>query len=299
MMKKYLFIALAAAAMTSCSQDDTLDVVQGEAIKFGNVLVDNATRAAEYTAASEISEFKVYGDITLTGTTTTATLYNGAEVKKENSAWTCTDTQYWLPSCSYNFTAVVDGSINNGSISYNMGDGDLLLAKATATTDENAAPSQNPVAFTFGHLLSKTYFTFTNGTEAKDKYTYQVTSISVTNYASSGTFNVSNETWSETLGTLSTTPLTYTVNSNVAAEQVSSTANLLVPGAQNLSITIAYNVLFDGKVFYSTSTTKPLNHTFVKNYVYNIGVTLPAPGDEIKFTVTDQLGWGTSSDVNL
>ena len=49
MMKKYLFIALAAAAMTSCSQDEVMDAIQGEEIKFSNAFVENATRATDPT----------------------------------------------------------------------------------------------------------------------------------------------------------------------------------------------------------------------------------------------------------
>ena len=300
-MKKYLYIALAAAALSSCSSDDTLDVVKGEEIAFGNAFVDNSTRAAEeYTAASEIESFKVYG--TVTGEGNTATLYNGATVTKNGTAWNCTQKEYWIPSCSYSFTAVVEGEISNNQIAYNMGDGDLLLSKATASTNAQGTPSQNPVEFTFGHLLSKTFFTFTNGTEVKDKYKFQITGISITGYASSGTFDVTKEVWSETLGTASTTALTYTASDVVGETAVTSTANLLVPGKQSLSITIAYDVLYvdgdDNKKLYSTSTTKSLtDYTFVKNHVYNFAVTLPAPGNEITFTVKNELSWGDTTEV--
>ena len=44
-MKKYIYIALAAAAFASCSQDEALELNQ-EAIDFDAPFVENATRAA-------------------------------------------------------------------------------------------------------------------------------------------------------------------------------------------------------------------------------------------------------------
>ena len=69
-MKKFLFLAIAAAAMTSCSQDEVMEVAEKQAISFGNAFVGNVTRAATdktYSNTNLINTFKVYG--TVTGTT--------------------------------------------------------------------------------------------------------------------------------------------------------------------------------------------------------------------------------------
>ena len=78
---------------------------------------------------------------------------------------------------------------------------------------------------------------------------------------------------------------------------VTSTANLLVPGNQTLEISISYDVYYNGTKIYATSTSKSLTYTFVKNNVYNFAVTLPVPGREILFTVTNDLSWGDTTEI--
>ena len=65
-MKK-LFIAIAAlAAMTSCSQDEVMEVAQKQAISFGNAFVGNSTRAANdpsYGTSNSLKAFNVWGTV--------------------------------------------------------------------------------------------------------------------------------------------------------------------------------------------------------------------------------------------
>ena len=46
-MKKFLFLAIAATAFASCSQDEVMEVAQKQAISFGEAFVGNATRSID------------------------------------------------------------------------------------------------------------------------------------------------------------------------------------------------------------------------------------------------------------
>ena len=115
-MKKVLFALLAVAALSSCSNEQTLELNPGDAIEFGNAFVENSTRAAidgsySGTNAVNLTKCNVYG--TVTGNGNTITIYNGNEVTGElgQSVWSCTgDAQYWIPNCAYKFYAIVDAT---------------------------------------------------------------------------------------------------------------------------------------------------------------------------------------------
>ena len=314
-MKKTLFalIALAVAA-AGCNKDEVISVDR-QAIIFGNAFVENATKA-DY-SSTLIDAFKVYG--TVTGNQNTINVYNGANVTRDGAsygdAWTCSQTEYWIPSCTYAFEAVVDGEISNGQIAYKIGqdeggDGisDLLYATASATTNASAAPTgdieNGCVAFTFQHLLSKIGFTFTNGVTGSEKYTFKVNSISFTNHDNEGTYTIGTG-WDDAV-TPSTDALSFgapTAAVTPSASQAATTTHQIIPGAQTLEVTVNYDILYNGKTVYNgMSATKELAHSFEQSNVYNIIVTLPAPGDAIQFTVLSENGvgaWTEGDDAEL
>lgn len=302
---------LAVAAVTACAKDEAISIDR-QAIGFGNPFVENAVRA-DY-SGNLINSFKVYG--TVTGNGNTVTLYNGATVTRDTanygSPFTCTQTEYWVPNCSYAFQAVVDGAIADGKIAYTVGqdsdnDGisDLLYATAAATTNEAATPSgdiaNDCVVFTFEHLLSKVGFTFTNTTGGK--YSYNVTGVSFTNHDSTGTYTIGTG-WDTTVSK-SATALSFGVPGVVASTTPVSapTTHQIIPGTQTLKVTINYDIYYDGKnVSPNLSVKEDLEYPFAKNTAYNIAVELPAPGQPIQFSVaaTDGIGaWGNGGDVDL
>ena len=217
-MKKYLYIAIAAATLASCSQDDTLDVVQGQAIAFGNAFVNNSTRTAAidptYTGKT-LDKFLVYG--TVQGTGNAVNIYNGVEVSRPASLkdkeldasveWTYNDqyVQYWIAGAAYNFAAVVNGTISEGvttlsgngieldntnmpkKITYTASSqSDLLYASQSVSS---AAADQGLVKFDFEHLLSKVKFTAVNTTVDTD-YTFKVDNIIITNSSATGDYYI-------------------------------------------------------------------------------------------------------------
>lgn len=215
-MKKTMIALFALSALTACSNDETLDVVSSQPITFNDAFVDNSTRAAldgSYTK-DEINAFQVYGAIS-NGTGTTleaANIFNGTEVTKTDGLWGYTNTQYWIPGNTYNFTAIVDGNVKVDDetvtavetdaatgmpTSIKLNDvskqKDILYATVEQITDVTEGYNTE-VAFTFNHLLAKAKFTVKNEI-ANTAYAYKVTSIKIANAIKSAKYSVSTSTW--------------------------------------------------------------------------------------------------------
>ena len=222
-MKRTLYIIMLALVAASCSKSEII-ATDSNAISFGEVFVDNITRAAtdpSHTTAL-LDRFYVYGNVTggallEGGSKGIVNLYKGADVYKESGIWKCNTVQYWVPECTYDFVAVSDVDVtdpstgsynvavktNNGlpsTIEYNaVGQKDLLYATTTGiTTNQTATPSTGtdtqgnilPVGFTFSHLLSKVQFTFTNNFSYDSGVVLKVTDIKITNAAKTGTYTI-------------------------------------------------------------------------------------------------------------
>lgn len=295
-MKKLFIAMLAVAAVTACAKDEPISVDR-QAIGFGNPFVENSVRA-DYSVGKSLTAFTVYG--TVTGNSNTVALFggDGANVTGNigDDVWTCTETEYWVPSCNYTFQAVADGVINNGAIAVSVTDGnlDLLYAKQTAETDENAAPTSGVngnkvVEFNFTHLMSKVGFSFENGS-ANTAYGFTVTAVSFNGHFASGTYTIGATTpWG------STTPATTDLSFGTGTE-----THQIIPGEQTLNVTVAYDILYNDTKISATSVTKPLTYKFAQSTNYNIAVTIPAPGGEIKFTTTTVSEWtNAGSDLPL
>lgn len=296
-MKKF-FIAIVALAATACSNNDIISIDR-QTIGFGNPFVENSVRA-DYSAGKSLTAFTVYG--TVTGNSNTVALFggNGASVTEKvgDNVWECDETEYWIPSCSYAFQAVADGTIADGKITVSVGDGniDLLYAEATATTNEKAEPTSGVnangvVPFTFTHLMSKVGFAFENGS-ANTAYGYNITAVSFTGHDTTGTYTISESKW-DTAVTASDTALSFGTG---------TTTHQIIPGKQTLNVTVAYDIVYKDKTISSTSFTKPLKeYNFEESKSYCIVVTIPAPGKEIQFNVEEIAGWveGNSEDLKI
>ncbi|MBO5901595.1 MAG: fimbrillin family protein [Alistipes sp.] len=319
-MKKIFCAVLALAAMASCSKEYIV-AEDKQAIGFGEAFVDNGTRA-DYSSGNDVQSFKVYG--TLTGNSNTVQIFNGADVTRPTDlasgvydsdvAWTCTETQYWVPSASYKFAAIVDGAATAtdglpATIPFTVADGDankdLLYATVSATTDEDGevetgTNASGLVAFEFDHLLSKVQFTVAN--KMATGYSIEVTSITVGNVAEDGLYTIEDEEWEAT--TTDKTNLTFGNTGVIASTNsaVASATRQILPVEQELAVTIVYNIYYNdnnggGNQQISTATktgTIPAQ-TYVKNTVYNI--TAAIDGKKIEFTVNSVNGW-TSGDID-
>ena len=316
-MKKLFIMLAAAATVVSCANEETISRVEGEAIEFGNVFVDNATRAAAATdpsyGANDITKFNVYG--TVNG----VNIFNGNLVEKKTadygSAWTLTGAkQYWIDGGEYIFDAVIDAdAVTTGddglptSLSYVVANQKDMLYKRF-TTIGKPANNNGLVAFTFNHLLSKVKFSVKNTTDAAaTNYRINVTEAKLTNVYPSGDYAVSAGTW---------TPATATeyiledLIVNSAATEYHSKEVLLIPGS---AVGVYVKAQIEAKDN-DTDWTKvsDIEKTFTAvlgkddldndkvleaNKAYNFIVSFGI-GNEIQFTVTSNPTWDTTTDIN-
>lgn len=315
-----VFLA-SALSLGSCSSDETIDAIQGEAITFGDAFVENSTRATDpsYGAAKALEQFNVWG--TVTGNTgNTVNIFNGATVTKGDeaygAAWTCSQTQYWIPDATYNFMAIAHGTVASSddnkmplTISYTAdGETDLLLGELTSngiktvTTDGAAVPEigvteDKVVNFTMSHLLSKVVFTFVN---TDTETALKVKEIKLTGTSSSGTYTIATGQWSDTntgyeLGFGN--EVTIAKDSNGTSEL----ERLIIPGTYNLGISFKVNDeenIGDEQVITYPEAGKTFSATFVAGQSYNITANIKSGMKEIIFNVTSA-AWGGTEDVEI
>lgn len=319
-----VFLA-SALSLGSCSSDETIDAIQGEAISFGNAFVENSTRATDpsYGAAKALEQFNVWGTVTGNTTGNTVNIFNGATVTKGDAAygaaWTCDQTQYWIPDATYNFMAIAHGTVTSKD-EYNMpltisytadGSTDLLLGELssngikTVKTDGSATPTtgvignEKVVDFTMSHLLSKVVFTFNNN----DKETaLKVKDIKLTGTSSSGTYTIATGQWSDTntgyeLGFGN--EVTIAKDSNGTSEL----ERLIIPGTYNLGISFKVNDeegFGDEQVITYPEEGKTFSATFVAGQSYNITANIKSGMKEIIFNVTSA-AWGgnVNNDIDI
>ena len=218
-MKKYLYIALAAAALTSCSSDEVMETVEKQAIAFGNPFIENSTRAVDPSYgedAVELTQFNVWGTVqgTNNSTATEVSIFKNDAVtgKVGTAVWSCDKTQYWIAGAPYKFAAVVNGGVDANftltnhlptAVEFTSTDGqtDLMYDDATAT-GATAGNTNDPVNFEFNHMLAKAVFTVTNNTNKgntnNSNYYYKVSNIKILNPMTTGTCTFATKAWTET-----------------------------------------------------------------------------------------------------
>lgn len=168
-MKKSLFmLGLAVAAMTSCSNDELMEVNTNNVISFESH-VNNGTRAVADTKTGLLEDIYVFGSIGET------VIFNNVNVYKDGSNWTYDNPVPWTENL-YKFAAYattnVEGDLTGSSISYNPTSGTLTFSDfsandandlvAAVTSVNNTGFPNDQVNFTFQHMLSKVQFELVN-----------------------------------------------------------------------------------------------------------------------------------------
>ena len=320
-MKKLFIATLAIAALASCNKDQVINFDKFP-INFGDAFVDNATKAI-YEGETKVDAFKVWG--TVTGNSNTVLIFDGAEVTRNGaeygSPWTCNVTRYWTPSCIYNFTAIVDATSvtpTNGAmptaINYTAdGVSDLLYGvtdtdaiKTSADCTVTGLNAYNCVAFTMKHLLSRIAVKFTGAANLNADYSYNVTDIKIAGAYASGVYTINGGTWLGS-GTMANS-LSFADVSGVKANTpaIPDNAYVIIPGEAPLTISFTAQVVFGSKAISEIPYTITLNQTdddtdvkFAKNTSYMLNVTLPAPGQEIQFSISTVDGFGDDTNVTV
>lgn len=310
-----------ALSLGSCSGDETINEIKGEAIAFGDAFVENSTRATDpsYGTNKPIESFQVWG--TVTGNTgNTVNVFNGATVtrgdKTYGDAWTCNQTQYWIPFATYNFMAIAHGTVASSdennmplTISYTAdGSTDLLLGELssngikTVATDGTAVPTTGVtegkvVDFTMSHLLSKVVFTFNN---TDTETALKVKEIKLTGISTTGTYTIATGAWSNT-NTNHEQGFGNEVTIAAGSEGTSELERLLIPGTYNLGISFKVNdeenIGEEQEITYPEEG-KTFSATFVAGQSYNITANIKSGMKEIIFNVVSAT-WGDTVDGEI
>ena len=288
-MKRIFTAILAVAALAACNKSEVIEAPKGAAIAFDNAFVDNATKAAKDITKANLVDFGVYGTVAKGGKN--ALIFENTQVSKTGDAYTYSPAQYWVEGAEYTFSAYAPFAnahwtyaptdAYNGTLSFDnaaaQGEQDLLFAAAERTTGEiSAAPEA--VSFTFGHLLSKVVFKYTNVfTDAK--ITLNVYDVKINNAAAKGTMPVANGVDGEWTG---------------ADDYVRSFGDAKADAnkalANGASITTEH--------FYLIPVEREYNITF-KVDLYQAGVLLDTYNHEVKTTINLEKGKSYSFNANL
>jgi hypothetical protein len=211
-MKKTVLISLAAVAMlSSCSNDDVVDVKAPNAIGF-STFVNKSTRGE--INSENITNFAVYGTQTQGETTQnifTNELVSGSGTG-DSGSWSYTNTQYWVDGADYKFYAIgpVYGNTEGGKADTEgskIGNWEFSLTDKTVTFNNEGAKADvdliysyrnvdkatspfSVVGFTFNHLLSRVKFRLTNTTGSANT-TIVIKDITIKDAYKSGTIDVS------------------------------------------------------------------------------------------------------------
>lgn len=322
-MKKLFIAIMAVAAAVSCSQELTVDAPKGAAIAFDNAFVENATRAADYTA-DNITDFSVYGFITKD---TEGAIFTDQKVAGSNAAgFTYSPAQYWVGGATYSFSALVpyEGrhwtytatNSGNGLISFNnqtaVANQDLLFAYATRTTPASITAAPEAVAFTFDHVLSRVKFSFVNGFGDGQNITLKVTNVNITNAYANGTLALENGVLAEAW-----TPADKNLNvafGDVAGDKLGvnvegeTTHYYLIPAEDTYEVTFTVAIYQSDVLVDTYNRTATVTVALERGKSYDLQATLTANNTSddgalypIEFTVGTVNGWEnyTGADVTV
>lgn len=295
-----------------------------QAIEFGNIFVDNATRA-DYSNGLTLTNIVVCGTVTGVDNAIVNIFDDVVVTGTVGGTWSYTSkAQYWVPGADYDFMAIGHDTAHyfdstkdaNGmptvlttltNVATNLND--MLFATAHV---EDAAAAQGPVDFTFSHLLSKAKFTVTSN--AQGDYYHTVSGITVANYGN-GTYyiqtvgEIAAGTWignSEYAKNVSFGDITQVTSANGNTGK-SNAEMLLVP------VTADFNVSFTVETWFTKGTddtaddvklsaepiTKSVSTDLVKGNAYNFTIAC-SMGNPIQFSVTNNpTGWTNGGDVNI
>lgn len=319
-MKKIFTIALAVAALAACNKSEVIEVPQGAAISFDNVFVDNATKATDLNAGN-LTDFGVFGSVEVGEQN--GMIFNNERVYDNGTEYVYNNTQYWIPSAQYYFTAIAPyqtgegaawtyttANAHTGTIKYDAAkDLDLLFAYVKPAATAATIKSQpDAVAFTFNHMLSRVRFTFVNTIAEISKITMKITDVQITDAYQNGTLAIANGVagnWSA--------ENTFAVSFENAAAVIPGAAtgvvnyettahHYILPVAKTVNVTFNLEIFQAGVSLgkYDRATTVALDPQKGASYDIKANLThenaLPNALYPIEFTVNKVEDWAEYAD---
>ena len=174
MKKSFLFLAVAASFAACTSNDQINDDLQGDEIRFDQVL--NKTTKAEITneaALASAGGFAVFGYKSTDGfERNETTVFNGDNVKLVDGVWKYDNTRYWDKTTTYNFYAIApyeavpnysltDGMfVINNVVSGLAADSKDYVIDRTFNDESGIAGNgtHSKIGFEFHHVMAKVSF---------------------------------------------------------------------------------------------------------------------------------------------
>lgn len=320
-MKKILFVALAAATMMSCTENEVIENAGNKkVVKFGTAVSSTTRAAITDITALQASGFTVYAYNTgekLAGAGLLDKVFmDNLAVGYSAPDWSFTGTYYWPLDQKIQFFAYAtdkaatynaDAAKTYPTISYTIAETsaaqkDFVVAKAT---DQTQTTAENGVKLTFDHALTQVNFSV-KGDDAN--LTYKVSSIEIAGVANTGTYSYDTEKWTVT-GTAGTYSYTVAADASVTgttAVKLDQPDGALMLMPQTLpadaKITIVYQVFNKDNAAVGTAVTAP---------VALAGTAAWEPGKKIRYTLTlannaakvsfaPEVGaWNTDDDTNV
>lgn len=299
-MKKILLVlGVAAAAMTSCTSDEVVEMNQSNLIKFES-FVNKSTRAV--TEINSLTNFYVFGGYT----TPYNNVFNNTLIGSDGKT-----TAEWTANI-YKFAAYTNAATNDGPSGtdvsfdgttlkfpdYVVSDANDLIAAAPQTVDNTSLNNPN-VSLTFKHMLAQVKFTFTN---EDNSHKLSVSKISVAGVKNQGTGSiVENGTisWSS-LDVVNDYSMSYESQTVSASGTYAPEFQMVIP--QDLTnIKISFTVSFidsneevvstetfnNISLIYDNETETPTNNftAWQPGYRYNYTASFPSDPKTIQFNV--------------
>lgn len=322
-MKRSLFLlGMAAAALSSCTNEDVVDVAQNRTIRF-DTFVNNNTRAVTEVTTENLSSYYLFGKYgDATGNYSVLVFDN-----EPSSA-----IAYWTANKYYAFGAYANGNgnqIDNATFDANTGkltfpgytpDDEKDLVAATARAEAGAdVTNKDAVPLQFAHMLSQVKFTFK--TKVADSYTIKISDLK---FNAINTADGSYSKTTESTGTIDWTEntsngdYTYKVMSDIANKDMDYTdsdVKLVIPQGNTDQISVTFTATLsgpgiDGEVnkeftanlgYEAGSISDTEANTWTPGYRYNYTATINAEDikddlKEIKFT-TEVTGWEDANET--
>lgn len=317
-MKKSLFLlGVAVAALTSCTNNEVMEVAENRAIGFSS-FVGNTTKAAtEFTGSATSADIYVIGYYGENNGTLDQPVF-----KNELGS----TLYYWNEGKDYIFGAYADGKTGKfDDVAFDPAQSVLTFTDYTPSTKDLVAAvsdkvqnvssaSQGAVSLTFKHMLAQVGFTF--NTQVGQEYTLAISNIQIEKAIkkATGTYTKSGDAiaWDGSATGEGEASYAYTDIADLAGNETKTNSefNLVIP--QTVSgIQVTFTASISGVGIAPAKTRKitvPLPTTSVSKwtagYKYNYTTTINAEDitDDLKpiqFTVEEIPTWEEGGNTDL
>lgn len=293
-MKKILFVALAAATMMSCTENEVIENAGNKkVVKFGTAVSSTTRAAITDITALQASGFTVYAYNTGADAAGTGKLnkvfMDNLGVSYSAPDWSFTGTYYWPLSDNIQFFAYAKdadatyaavATDSYPTITYKINDDPKLQKDFVVAEAVNQKSSDNAVSLKFNHVLTQVNFSVKGDDE---NLTYKIASLKIEGVANTGTYSYGTDKWTvdgSTTGTYAYSLATGASVTGTTAVKLDQDKGALMLMPQTLTaaakINITYSV-YNGNDPVAAEITAPVTLS---------NTTAWEPGKKIRYTLT-------------